>query len=154
MNEFFCKQFLRSFTIPPIIQSTFQSKLCIWLVAVTNQTHNTAGFQYNSDDVVLLILIYINGMTVTVPNPAPHIPPLLKRLHDALHCAHWISGYNPSWLVYQPTDMHPASQLLALRLCAALKQEIYEHELKQLWLYNKKTQETPPRHLFKMDHIK
>lgn len=44
----------------------------------------------------------------------------MRRLHDALHCAHWISVCNPSWTVYKHSDIHPASQLPPLRLFVKL----------------------------------
>lgn len=70
---------------------------------LSHQSRHTAGCQYNSDETILLV--FINGMMATA-----QIPPHLKRLHDALHCAlHWISVYNPSWTVYKHIDMHPAS---------------------------------------------
>lgn len=72
--------------------------------------------------------VLINDMMATaqIPLPVPH----LRRLHDALHCAHWISVYNPSWTVYNLTHKHPASQLPPLRPFVKLrlikKFEIYE----------------------------
>lgn len=66
------------------------------------------------------LLILINGMMATVQIP-PFAAPQMRRLHDALHCAHWISAYNPGWTVYKHIDMQPACQLPSLSLFSKLR---------------------------------